>query len=149
MRIDSAIQRERDNTRMGILQDELAKETRELATTENELQGTQASRALPDKIREIAARVTLHRQNVTALAREIALVKSPIDPVTRSNDVKEVPARPQGRLPDDWLIFRTQVPGADQNVVPNVLLRRRLPLAESGNSRPQWIIQSSFTGTWP
>lgn len=149
MRVDPAVQRERDGTRMGILQDELAKETRELATAENEWLGTQASRVSPDKIQEIAARVTLHRQNVSALAREITLVKSPAIPVARNSDENAVSTSPRGRQPDDWLIFRPQVSAVDQNVVPNMLLRRRLPLAESGNSRPQWIIQSSFTGTWP
>ncbi|MES2237142.1 MAG: hypothetical protein V4500_05240 [Pseudomonadota bacterium] len=149
MRVDPAVQRERDSTRMGILQDELAKESREMATAENEWKSAQASRALPDKIQEIAARVTLHRQNVAALAREIALAKSPAIPVARNGDDNKVSMRPQGRQPDDWLIFRPQVPAVDQNVVPNVWLRRRLPLAESGNSRPQWIIPAGFTGIGP
>lgn len=149
MRVDPAVQRERDSTRMGILQDELGKEARELTSAENEWQITQASRrASPDKVQEIAARATLHRQNVAALAREIALVKSPAIPVARSGEAKEVSTRSQGRQPDDWLIFRPQAPTADQNAIPNVLLRRRLPLAESGNSRPQWIIPSGFTGIW-
>jgi hypothetical protein len=149
MRVDPALQRERDVTRMGILQDELAKETRELASAENELQSARASRVSVDRIQEAAARVALHRRNVAALAREIAPVRKPADPVTRSIKAKEVSIRSQGRQPDDWLIFRPQVPAVDQNVVPNILLRRRLPLAESGNSRPQWIIPSGYTGTWP
>ena len=149
MRVDPAVQRERDSTRMGILQDELSKETRELASAENELQSTQSFRASPDKLQEAAARVTLHRQNVSALMREITLVKSPAIPVARNGDENTVSSSPRGRQPDNWLIFRPQVSAVDQNVVPNMLLRRRLPLAESGISRPQWIIQSSFTGTWP
>lgn len=149
MRVDPAVQRERDSTRMDILQDELAKESRELATVENEWRNTQASRTSSDKVQEISARVTLHRQNITALEREIGLSKNRPVSIVRRDDLTETPARSRVRQPDDWLIFRPQVPAADQNAVPNVLLRRRLPLAESSNRRPQWIIQSSFTGTWP
>jgi len=149
MRVDPAVQRERDNTRMDILQDELNKETLGLKSAENELQITQASRASPDKLQEAAARITLHRQNVAALAREIALVKRPATPVARNGDKNEVSTPPRGRQPDDWLIFRPQVPAASQNVVSNMLLRRRLPLAESTNSRPQWIIPAGYTGIGP
>jgi len=149
MRVDPAVQRERDSTRMGILQDELSKEARELTSAENEWQNAQTSRASPDKVQEIAARATLHRQNVAALAREIALVKSPAIPVARNGDENAVSTAPRGRQPDDWLIFRSRVLAADQNAVPNVSLRRRLPLAESGNGRPQWIIPSGFSGIGP
>jgi hypothetical protein len=149
MRVEPALQRERDNTRMGILQDELAKESREMATAENELQSARTSRASVDKIQEVLARTTLHHQNVAALTREIALMKSPVDLIKRSGEVKEASTHLQGRQPDDWLIFRPQVPAGDQNLIPNMLLRRRLPLAESGNSRPQWIIPSGYTGVGP
>ena len=149
MRVDPAVQRERDSTRMGILQDELSRETRELTSAEGEWQSAQASRASVEKIQETAARVTLHRQNIAALAREIALMKNPAIPVARSGDENAASTPPRGRQPDDWLIFRPQTPALEQNAVPNVLLRRRLPLAESGNSRPQWIIPSGFTGIGP
>lgn len=149
MWVDPVVQRERDSTRLGILQDELSKETRELTNAANELQSAQASHASPDKIQEAAARVALHRQNVAALAREIALVKSPAIPVVRNGDENAVSNPPRVRQPDDWLILRPQVPAVDRNVVPNVLLRRRLPLAESGNTRPQWIIPSGYTGIGP
>lgn len=149
MRVDPAVQRERDSTRMSILQDELAKESRELATVENEWRNAQASRTSSDKVQELSARVILHRQNITALEQEIGLSKNRSVSIVRRDNLTETPARPQGRQPDDWLIFRPQLPVADQNVVPNMLLRRRLPLAESGNSRPQWIIPSGFTGIGP
>ena len=149
MRIDPALQHERDSSRMGILQDELAKESRELTAAENEWREAQASRTPAAKIQDISVRVTLHRQNVAALEREIALVKSPATPVARNGDENAVSTPPRGRQPDDWLIFRPQVPAVDRNVVPNVLSRRRLPLAESGNTRPQWIIPSGYTGIGP
>ena len=149
MRVDPAVQRERDNARMGILQDELAKESREMTTAENEWQSVQASRASVDRIQEVTARVTLHRQNVASLTREIALVKRSEIPVARNGDENEVSMPPRGRQPDNWLIFRPSSPAVNQNVVPNALLRRRLPLAESGNSRPQWIIPSGYTGIGP
>lgn len=149
MRVDPAVQRERDSTRMDILQDELAKESRELATVENEWRNAHASRTSSDKVQEISARVTLHRQNITALEREIGLSKNRPVSTVRRDDLTETPARSLGRQPDDWLIFRPQVPAADQSAVPNVLSRRRLPLQESGNSRPQWIIPSGFTGIGP
>jgi hypothetical protein len=147
MRIDPAVQRERDSTRMGILQDELSKEARELTSAENELQSAQASRASVDKIQEAAARVTLHRQNTAALAREIALVKSPVIHVARNDDQNEVSTPPRGRQPDNWLILRSASSVEDQNSVPKVLMR--LPLAAPAVSMPQWIIQSNFTGNWP
>lgn len=149
MRVDPAMQRERDITRMSILQDELAKESRELANAENAQRIAQASRVSADKLQEAATRILLHRQNVAALMREIALVKKTNIPDANRGEVKEVETRPQERQPDDWLIFRSQVPAVDRNVVPNVLLRRRLPLAESGNTRPQWIIPSGYTGIGP
>ena len=129
MRVDPALQRERDTTRMSILRDELAKESRELANSENDLHSFQTSQTSSDKFQGATARVTLHRQNLISLEREIALVKSPVNPATTSREVKEVSTSPQGRQPDNWLIFRPQVPAVDQNVVPNMWLRRQLPLA--------------------
>ena len=51
MRIDPAIQRERDTTRLGILQDELAKETRELDAAQTELRDAEnvLLRYVPEK----------------------------------------------------------------------------------------------------
>ncbi len=149
MRIDPAIQRERDSTRMGILQDELTKETRELGTAKTEWRNAQAVRTSPDKIEEVSARVTLHRQNVTALEREIGLVKNRPVSIARNDDLVETPTRSRTRQPDDWLIFRPQLPEPDQNAAPKVLVRRRLPLAAPTVSQPQWIIQAGLKGLLP
>ena len=136
MRIDPAVQRERDTTRIGILQDELAKETRELDTAQAELSNAEASRASAGKVQEIMARVTLHRRNLSALEREIALTGRAADSVIR------VTAK---RQPDNWLI-----PGSRHSAgEPNKLMRRRLPLADTSASLPPWIIQSGFTGIQP
>ncbi|AJP48607.1 hypothetical protein PG1C_09445 [Rugosibacter aromaticivorans] len=149
MRVDPSVQRERDTTRMSILQDELAKETRELGTAETEWRNAQVARTPPDKVQDISARVTLHRQNVTALEREIGLVKNRPVSIARNDDLVETPTRSRTRQPDDWLIFRPQLPEPDQNAAPKVLVRRRLPLAAPTVSQPQWIIQAGLKGLLP
>jgi hypothetical protein len=149
MRVDPSVQRERDITRMSILQDELAKETLELGTAETEWSNAQVARTPPNKVQDISARVTLHRQNVTALDREIGLTKNRAISAVRNDDLIETPTRSQRRQPDDWLIFRPPFPEPDQNAVPKVLVRRRLPLAAPTVSQPQWIIQAGLMGLLP
>lgn len=140
MRIDPAVQRERDTTRLSILQDELAKETRERDTAQMELRNAEASRAASSKVQEITARLTLHRQNLSALEREIALAERPAEP--SPNFAIRVTAK---RQPDNWLIPGRRLSAGE----PNKLMRRRLPLADAGASLPPWIIQSGFTGIQP
>ena len=155
MRIDPTVQRERDNTRMGILQDERAKEARELETAEADWRNAQVSRAASDKIQEIAARVALHRQNLAALEREIGLTQSkrPTDAAATGGSPEpafaSIVATARERQPDDWLIVRQSSSTTVQNAVPNLLLRRKLPSAQPDASLPQWIIQSGFTGFRP
>lgn len=140
MRIDPAIQRERDTTRLNILQEELARETRELDAAQTELRNTEASRAATGKIQEITARVTLHRQNLSSLEREIALAERPAEQLP--NFAIRVTAK---RQPDNWLIPGSKLAAGE----PSHLMRRRLPLADAGASLPPWIIQSGFTGIQP
>ena len=140
MHVDPAVQRERDATRQNILQDELAKETRELDAAQTELRNTEASRATSDKVREITARVTLHRQNLSALEREISLAQRPAE--QSPNFAIRVTAK---RQPDNWLIAGRQLATGE----PNRSIRRRLPLADAGAGLPPWIIQAGFTGLGP
>ena len=131
MHVDPALQHERDSTRQTILQDEFAKETRELDTAQTELRNAESSHATADKVREITARITLHRQNLSALEREIALAER-----STTNAIR-VTAK---RQPDDWLIAGRRSEASNRSV------RRRLPLAEVGTDLPPWIIPSGFTG---
>lgn len=140
MRIDPAVQRERDNTRLSILQDELAKETRELDTAQAELSNAEASRTAAGKVQEITGRITLHRRNLSALEREIVLAERPAEQLPKF--AIRVTAK---RQPDNWLI-----PGRRLAVgEPNKLMRRRLSPADAGAGLPPWIIQSGFTGIQP
>lgn len=140
MRIDPAVQRERDTTRLSILQDELAKETRELDAAQTELRNAEISRAASGKVQEITGRVTLHRRNLSALEREIALTERPAEQLPKF--AIRVTAT---RQPDNWLIPGQRLSAGE----PNKLMRRRLPLADAGASLPPWIIQSGFTGIGP
>ena len=149
MRVDPAVQRERDTTRMGILQEELAKETGELAAAENEWHGAQASGAPSGKVQEITQRVTLHRQNVTALEREIALAERPANSAIHSTSLRDSAGPVRGRQPDDWLIAGQRLSVVEQNSFRDSLVRRRLPLSEPSVIVPQWIIQAGFTGIGP
>src|SRR5437016_12105163 len=75
MRVDPAVQRERDDTRKTILEDELASEARQLADVQAELRSAKALFASAGRVEEIAERLARHRRNISELGREIALVE--------------------------------------------------------------------------
>jgi hypothetical protein len=72
LRIDPDVQRQRDQTRITILQDELISEALALADVQKALK-SDAARSDPRIAQESSKRIARHRQNISALAREIAL----------------------------------------------------------------------------
>lgn len=72
LRIDPAVQRQRDQTRVGILQDEVVAEALSLAEAQ-ELLRSDAVRADARAAQEATKRIARHRQNISQLARELAL----------------------------------------------------------------------------
>ena len=121
MRVDPVVQRERDDTRKTILEDELASEARQLADVQAELRGAKALSASPSTVDEIAERLARHRQNISALGREIALVERQRDSANRNTDSAE------RRGTDSWLI-RGRPPLTDSpEVASTAPSRRSLP----------------------
>jgi len=83
VRVEPAVQRERDDTRKTILEDELASEARQLADAQAELRGAKALSASAGSVEEIAERLARHRQNIAELGREIGLVERQRDSANR------------------------------------------------------------------
>ena len=141
-RVDPVVRRERDDTRKTILEDELASEARQLADAQAELRGAKALSAPAGSVEEIVERLARHRQNISALGREIALVERQRDSANRNTDSAE------RRTTDSWLI-RGRPPSS---VSPDAaaLLRRPLQSTDGDERRkPGWIIPSGQTRTIP
>lgn len=132
MRVDPAMQRQRDQDRQRILQDELATEARELAAAQNELRDAQSAQASGDKLDDIASRIATHQQNVAALQREIGLSQ-------RQSDA--APARVE-RQPDNWLIVGQRlIMAAPRPDRVDFTARRKLTgTAPQRETLPAWII---------
>src|SRR2546428_12054031 len=71
MRVEPGMQRERDDTRKTILEDELASEARQLADAQAELRGAKALSASAGSVEEIAERLARHPPDIAAVGREI------------------------------------------------------------------------------
>lgn len=149
MRVDPMVQRERDQTRLRILQDELVAETRDLAAALNEWRDAQASRAAFGRVQEISERIARHRQNLSALEREIGLVARPLDLANRDSGLRDAANRDRRLSPDARLVPCQGPPDAPQNAVPAALVHRQASADEPGPKLPEWIIQGGFTGTRP
>jgi len=129
-RVDPATQRERDDTRKTILEDELASEARQLADAQAELRGAKALSAPAGSVEEIAERLARHRQNIAELGREIGLVERQRDSSNRKGD---------SRAADRWLI--TGRPPMSAALDAASATRRPLQSAEADERRkPGWII---------
>src|SRR5882762_10295596 len=89
MRVEPAMRRERDDTRKTILEDELASEARQLADAQAELRGAKALSSSASTVDEIVERLARHRQNISELGREIALVERQRDSANRNTDSAE------------------------------------------------------------
>ena len=130
MRVDPAVQRERDDTRKTILEDELASEARQLADAQAELRGAKALSAAAGSVAEIAERLARHRHNIAELGREIGLVERQRDSANRKPDSVE------GRATDRWLIS-----GRPPDASSATPARRPLQPPEGDDRRkPGWMI---------
>ena len=144
MRVDPAVQRERDDTRKTILEDELASEARQLADAQAELRGAKVLSASAGSVEEIAERLARHRRNIAELGREIGLVERQPDSSNRKADSAE------RRATDGWLISGRLPMSASPDAASATLSRRPLQSAEGDDRRkPGWIIPSGQTKTIP
>jgi len=144
MRVDPVVQRERDDTRKTILEDELASEARQLADTQAELRGAKALSAPAGTVDEIVERLARHRQNISELGREIALVERQRDSANRNTDSAE------RRTTDSWLIHGRPPSSVSPDPTSAALSRRPLQSADGDDRRkPGWIIPSGQTKTIP
>jgi len=144
VRVDPAMQRERDDTRRTILEDELASEARQLADAQAELRGAKALSASAGSVEEIAERLVRHRQNIAELGREIGLVARQRDSANRKADSAE------RRATDGWLISGRPPLSASPDAASATLSRRPLQSAEGDErGKPGWIIPSGQTKTIP
>ena len=144
VRVDPAVQRERDSTRKTILEDELASEARQLADTQAELRDANLLRASPGNIGDIAERLARHRKNISELGREIALVERQSDSTNRNTDSAE------RRGTDSWLIHGRPPLTESPEVVSAARPRRSLQSADGDDRRrPGWIIPANQAKTIP
>jgi len=135
MRVDPVVQRERDDTRKTILEDELASEARQLADAQAELRGAKALSASAGSVEEIAERLARHRRNIAELGREIGLVARQRDSANRKADSAE------RRATDGWLISGRPPLSASPDPASATVARRPLQSAEGDERRkPGWII---------
>src|SRR6266513_5473957 len=124
MRVEPGVQRERDDTRKAILEDELASEARQLADAQAELRGAKALSASAGRVEEIAERLARHRRNIVELGREIGLVERQRDSANRKADSAE------RRATDGWLISGRPLLSASPDAASATLSRRPLQSAE-------------------
>jgi hypothetical protein len=144
MRVEPGMQRERDDTRKTILEDELASEARQLADAQAELRGAKALSASAGSVEEIVERLARHRRNIAELGREIGLVERQRDSANRKADSVE------RRVTDGWLISGRPLLSALPDAVSDTLARRPLQSADGDERRkPRWIIPSGQTRTVP
>jgi hypothetical protein len=144
VRVAPAAQRERDDTRKTILEDELASEARQLADAQAELRGAKALSAPAGSVEEIVERLTRHRQNIAELGREIGLVEPQRDSANRKGDSVE------RRATDGWLIGGRPPMSGSPDAASATLARRPLQSAEGDERRkPGWIIPAGQGRTIP
>ena len=132
MRIDPATQRQRDQSRVAILQDELAAEAVALGDAQKQLR-TDDVRVDPRRSQEANQRIARHRQNISTLARELVLVER------QAGTAKPAAAS------------LTTPPPADQLPPAVATVRERpedRPRSGAGRS-PDWLITANPTGRAP
>ena len=144
MRVEPAVQRERDDNRKIILEDELASEARQLADAQAELRGAKALSASVGTVDEIAERLARHRRNISELGREIALVERQGGSANRNGDSAE------SRTRDTWLIRGRPPLSASPEAISAAASRRPLQSANGDErEKPGWIIPASQAKTIP
>ena len=136
MRVDPATQRQRDQSRAAILQDELVAESLALREAQKQARA-EDGRGAP----EAAQRVDRHRQNISALARELAGVERQ----TGAGTGKVQPARPTTtsaqRIAEEWFRPEPQAPEK-----PNATSGQQRPRA---GGMPEWLIRAAPAGQKP
>jgi len=141
MRVEPGVQRERDDTRKAILEDELASEARQLSDAQAELRGAKALSASAGSVDEIAERLARHRRNIAELGREIGLVERQRDSANRKAD---------SRAADGWLISGRPPTSTSSDAASATPARRPLQSAEGDERRkPGWIVPAGQTKTIP
>jgi hypothetical protein len=144
MRVDPVVQRERDDTRKTILEDELASEARQLADAQAELRSAKALSASQGGVEEIVERLARHRQNISELGREFARVERERDSANRKSESAE------GRATGGWLISGRPPVSASPDAASATLSRRPLQSADGDERRkPGWIIPAGQAKTIP
>ena len=134
MRVDPATQRQRDQSRAAILQDELVAESLALREAQKQARAEDGRGA-----HEAAQRVDRHRQNISALARELAGVER------QTGAGKVQPARPTTtsaqRIAEEWFRPEPQTPEK-----PNATAGQQQP---RGGGMPEWLIRAAPAGQKP
>ena len=132
-RIDAATQRQRDQTRAAILQDELVSEALALGMAQREAR-SDSNREDPRASREVSERIARHRQNISALAKELANV-----------DRLATPAKPQA--------LQMPVVDAADAGLPSARAVARPRANDDGRARlggaPDWVIPAVPPGRVP
>ena len=141
MRIDPATQRQRDETRVVILQNELVAEALALADAQKVL-ASQPPRTDVRAAQEASQRIARHRQNISALAKELANADRLGASTTSKSAPVPVVTSPQQRIAEDWLLGSPPaVPAAPPQA------RRAVPeqpeKASNSSRAPEWLIPAA------
>lgn len=133
MRVDPATQRQRDQSRAAILQDELVAESLALRDAQKQARGDEA-RGDGGSSQEAAQRVVRHRQNISALARELAGVERQTGAgAGKVQPTRGTPTSAQ-RIAEDW--FRPE-PSTPEKT--EAIARQQRPRA---SGMPEWLIRA-------
>jgi hypothetical protein len=131
MRVDPATQRQRDQGRLAILQDELVAEAVAFSDARKRAQ------AEPRLGQEMSERVARHRQNISALARELAMAEKQAG-IPNAKSAPPPPVAPPQRIAEESLLTRPMPTAKPQ---PSVADERR---NDSGSLRaPDWLIPAA------
>jgi hypothetical protein len=138
MRVDPATQRQRDQTRAGILQDELIAEALALFDAQKQVR-VEAGRTDARAVQEATLRVARHRKNISDLAKELAIAERQ----------GAVPAKPIGepaipspqRIAEEWLLNGSGAAGNSRGTPRATADDRRPPSGATGV--PEWLIPAS------
>ena len=131
LRVDPEVQRQRDQTRITILQDELVSEALALAEVQK-LFRSDAGRADPRATQESSKAISRHRQNISALAKELALSERQSGAAARVTPAPAIERRAVEPLP------------LGQVVAP--IAPREAPVIERRSrigQPPEWLISGS------
>ena len=140
MRVDPATQRQRDQSRAAILEAELVAEALALRDAQKQALA-EGGRGDGRGAEEAAQRVSRHRQNISALARELAGAERQAGSgASKASSTRPTTATPQ-RIAEEW--FRPEP------------LSPEKPDAGAGQQRPrtggmpEWLIRAVPTGQKP